>query len=133
MVERLSESCSQRVFGAYRRSLLDESVRNTSTDVQRDREETIIALQRAIAEAGRRSKRIARNLELVDEPDQDLIRDINERRAELRAKRTHLEAELADVEAQIESAPTRNTLHRRCAIRSGGGSELGLRCGGYRV
>jgi hypothetical protein len=45
-------------------------------------------------------RRLVRNLELADDVDQDLFRDINERRAELRSHRTSLERQLAAAEEQ---------------------------------
>ena len=44
-----------------------------------------------------------RNLEVVDHPDQDLIRDINERPAELRAQRDSLKAQLDELDEQARN------------------------------
>ena len=56
---------------------------------------------------GQDAQRLVRNLELADAIDQDLIRDINERRAELRARRSELGAQLAAAEndAREERSP----------------------------
>jgi hypothetical protein len=50
-------------------------------------------------------QKTVRNLELIADPDPDLIRDINERRAELRAQKQHYQTQLADLEARILHAP----------------------------
>src|SRR5262249_26049378 len=62
-------------------------------------------LRRNITDTEAKIKRTVRNLELVEDPDQDLIRDINERRAELRAHKQHCETQLAELEARILDAP----------------------------
>ncbi|MGO9668819.1 MAG: hypothetical protein ACLPS1_09575 [Streptosporangiaceae bacterium] len=61
---------------------------------------------RAVTETETRSKRLIRNLELADPIDQDLIRDINERRAELRARRNELETQLAAAQDQASQEPS---------------------------
>jgi site-specific DNA recombinase len=85
LLDGLSEFLATRVFGSYREHLLDASLRELDDAARQDRERQITAARRAISENEARSRRLLRNFELVEEPDQDLIRDINERRAELRA------------------------------------------------
>jgi Recombinase len=65
------------------------------------------ALRRAIAiaDTDAKSRRLIRNLELTDDLDQDFIRDVKERRAELRAHRTGLERQLAAAEEQAPPGP----------------------------
>jgi hypothetical protein len=53
-----------------------------------------------------------RNFELVEEPDQELIKDINARRAELRAERARLDDQLADLQEQSAQAPNPRLLAR---------------------
>jgi len=55
---------------------------------------------------GQDAQRLVRNLELADAIDQDLIRDINERRAELRARRSELGAQLAAAENDAREEPS---------------------------
>ncbi len=93
------------MFGAYRRSLLDSSAAALDADARRDHDDHVAALRRAITETDQRIKRTIRSLELVDDPDPDLLRDINERRAELRAHRQQLESQLDEAEARIHAAP----------------------------
>ncbi|WP_309115252.1 hypothetical protein [Saccharothrix sp.] len=63
------------------------------------------ALRRAIAHTDTEIKRTIRNLELVDNPDRDLIRDVNQRRAELHTEKEHPESRLAEAEQQAINAP----------------------------
>lgn len=64
-----------------------------------------MALRRPIADTDVKIKRVVRNFELVDEPDEDYIRDINTRRIELRAHKKQLEDRLGDLERRILHAP----------------------------
>ncbi|MGH3568812.1 MAG: recombinase family protein [Pseudonocardia sp.] len=105
LVDGLNNFLSQHVFGAYRRSLLDSIAAAIDVDARRDHEERIAALRRAITETDQRIKRTIRSLELVDDPDPDLLRDISERRAELRAHRHDLETQLAAAHARVHAAP----------------------------
>ncbi|TQM05982.1 DNA invertase Pin-like site-specific DNA recombinase [Pseudonocardia kunmingensis] len=105
LVDGLNDFLSQHVFGAYRRALLDTTAAAMDADARRDHEERVAALRRAIGDTDQRIKRTIRSLELVDDPDPDLLRDINERRAELRAHRQDLETQLDAAEARIHAAP----------------------------
>ncbi len=69
------------------------------------RERQVAALHRAIADTEARSKRLLRNFELVDDPDQDMGRDIAERRIELRSERVALQQKLAALEDEEAAAP----------------------------
>ena len=115
LVEQLSAFLSEHVFGAYRRHLLDANLRVLDHDAQREREQHAATLHRGITDTDARIKRTIRSLEVVslevfDHPDPDLIRDITERRAELRAHRDQLHTQLAAVENAIRSAPNPDLL-----------------------
>ena len=69
------------------------------------RHETIAALRRAITETQTKSKRLVGNLKLADDVDQEFIRDITERGAELRSQREELERQLAQAEDEVHRAP----------------------------
>ncbi|MEU4246942.1 hypothetical protein AB0F15_05970 [Amycolatopsis sp. NPDC026612] len=58
-----------------------------------------------IADIDVKIKRTIRNFELIDDPDEDFVRDINEWRAERRAQREQLEGQLAEIEQRILAAP----------------------------
>jgi site-specific DNA recombinase len=75
--------------------------------VEHEREQQLAGLRRAIADIEAKIKRAIRNFELVDDPDEDYVRDINERRAELRTHKQHLENQLAELGRRIIAAPTR--------------------------
>ncbi|WP_460696639.1 recombinase family protein [Nocardia thraciensis] len=113
VTEHLNTFLNQHVFGDYRRTLLTTSDIDATT--RRDRCQQLAALHRDIADIETKGKRLIRSLELVDEPDQELIRDINERRAELRDQQAQLRNRLAELEAEqmltpnpalIDSLPT---------------------------
>jgi len=112
LIEGLSQFLATRVFGTYRQQLLDASLRDLGQAAQRDRAQRITAARKAIAEAEARSKRLLRNFELIDNPDQEFIRDLNTRRAELHAERAQLQEQLAELEAQEAQAPNPALLDR---------------------
>ncbi|MDT8915142.1 hypothetical protein [Amycolatopsis sp. PS_44_ISF1] len=66
--------------------------------------------RRAITNIDVKIKRVIRNFELVDEPDEDFVRDIRERRNELRAQRDQLETRLAEAERHVQVAPNPDLL-----------------------
>jgi site-specific DNA recombinase len=105
LLQRLNAFFSDHVFGAYRRSLLQASLRTLGLTAQQERGQQAAALRRSITDTETKIKRTVRNLELIADPDPDLIRDINERRAELRAQKQHYETQLADLEARILHTP----------------------------
>jgi site-specific DNA recombinase len=105
LLDGLSGFLSEQVFGIARQRLLDDSLKAMDTARQRERQSQRAALSRAITDNKARSRNLVRSLEASDDPDQDLIRDINERRAELRAERARLEQELADLDEELAHAP----------------------------
>ncbi len=66
----------------------------------------MVALRTALTETEHRRKRLLRSLELAEQPDPGLIRDINERRAELLAERGQLQRRIAEVEEEAYQAPS---------------------------
>lgn len=101
LLDGLNEFLSIQVFGAARQYLLDRDLRAVDAAEQQARDETLRSLRTAISETESKSKRLIRNLELVEDPDQDFIRDLNERRAELRVQKESLVQQLADLEDQV--------------------------------
>jgi site-specific DNA recombinase len=112
LLDGLSEFLATRVFGSYRENLLDASLRELDDAARHDHQRQVTAVRRAISDNEARSKRLLRNFELVEEPDQELIKDINARRAELRAERAHLNDQLADLQEQTAQAPNPELLAR---------------------
>jgi site-specific DNA recombinase len=105
LLDGLSGFLSQRIFGTGRQYLLDASLKAMDKARQRERQQQRAALARAIADNKTRSRNLIRSLEAAEEPDQELIRDVNERRAELRTERARLEAELAGLDEELAQAP----------------------------
>ncbi|MFT7841808.1 recombinase family protein [Saccharothrix sp. BKS2] len=110
LLDRLNSFLNDHVFGPYRRALLDADARSVDKSAQQDREERTKALRHAITDTDARIRRTLRNLELIDNPDPDLIRDINQRRVELRAQKQRLEAELAEAEDRVRQVPNPDLL-----------------------
>ena len=108
----LNDFLATRVFGQARHYLLDRNLRILDETRRREREQRIASLRQAISDSETKSKRLLRNMELVDEPDQDFIRDLNERRAELRAERENLKEQLAALEDEAHQAPNPDLLSR---------------------
>lgn len=104
LIEHLNAFLNDHVFGFYRRSLLGSS--DLDASVTREREQKISALRRDIVEVGTKSKRLVRSLELMDEPDKEMIADINTRRAELRDEQSRLSDQLTELEAEDLLTPT---------------------------
>ena len=105
LLEKVNAFLSDRVFGDYRRQLLDAHLRHLDTTVAQVREQQVAGLRRVIVDIDVKIKRTIRNFELVDDPDEDFVRDINQRRAELRAQREHLTTQLAEAEQRILDTP----------------------------
>lgn len=104
-----SHFLSTQVFGPYRLDLLHADLQAADTAQRRDRTERAQALRRAITEAEAKRKRLVRNLEYVEEPDEELIRDMNTRRAELRTKQDDLQPPLARYVRETATGPPHPT------------------------
>ncbi|WP_280278423.1 recombinase family protein [Nocardia wallacei] len=105
LVTQLNDFLNGHVFGRYRRTLLEQHGNQPAHNAHQQREQEVAALKRAITDIDNKIKKNVRSIELVDDLDQDFIRDINERRAELRAEKQRLEQSLADAQARILAAP----------------------------
>jgi site-specific DNA recombinase len=110
LLDALHAFLAKHVFGAYRHTLLTADLADQAEDAAHDHAQRVTALRRAITDTDNRGKRLARNLELLDNPDPDLIRDINQRRTELRHHKAQLETQLADAEAHAARAPNPDLL-----------------------
>lgn len=105
LLDGLTAFLAAQVFGPYRHQLLDANLKIIDEKVQRERHEKITALRRSTADTDTKSKRLVRSLELAEEVDQAFIRDINERRAELRTQKEALQQQLDEIEDQVQRAP----------------------------
>ncbi|MFE0024136.1 recombinase family protein [Amycolatopsis sp. NPDC059021] len=105
LVDKLNEFLAAYVFGAYRRDLLGGAVQDLGREAQRERQRQLAALRREIDDAGRMIKNLVRSFARIDEPTDDLVREINEERAELHKRKARLAVRLAELEAEDERAP----------------------------
>jgi DNA invertase Pin-like site-specific DNA recombinase len=107
LLAAIGEFLAGHVFGQYRRALLDAELADISAAELADRDTTIRALRAAIETTHTTNKKLLRTLELTDEADidRDLIRHLNQRRAELRAERDQLTAQLDAALAEVERQP----------------------------
>ena len=105
LLDGVTAFLADHVFGRYRRELLDANLRTVDEGARRAREDKITALRRSIADTEAKGRRLVRNLEIMDDVDQEFIREINERRAELRSQRETLERQLTEVEDEVRRAP----------------------------
>ena len=105
LLDGLNEFLSHHVFGPYRQELLSSALRDLDMQAEQTRTERIAAIKKSIADLDARKKRLIRTLEVTgdddEEPDQELIQDIKNRRAEIKAERAKLAAELETLEEQI--------------------------------
>lgn len=106
----LRQSLAHHVFGPYREALLGTDLAETAQNARLEHDRRLAALRRALTDLDSRGRRLARSLELIDDPDPDFIRDINERRAELRQERRRTETALADGERHAVQAPNPDLL-----------------------
>ncbi|WP_158559866.1 recombinase family protein [Prauserella sp. PE36] len=110
IVDQLNVFLSTHVFGTYRRDLLADSARDLRASAQREREQRLVAIRSEIRDTERMIKNVVRSFALIDEPTEDLMRDINQQRAELRKRKATLEADLAEAEDEHEQAPNPDLL-----------------------
>ncbi|WP_257232609.1 recombinase family protein [Streptomyces sp. Rer75] len=106
----LTDFLSTHVFGPYRHELLTTHLTTLDAAQQQERAQRIDSLRKAITETDTKRKRLIRSLENIDEPSQDLIQDINERRAELGAHRDDLQQQLDELEGEAHQAPNPDLL-----------------------
>jgi DNA invertase Pin-like site-specific DNA recombinase len=112
LLEAVENFLTSRLFSSYRQHLLEHNLKDLDASSQRDRSDRIQALQRAIADNTTKSKNLLRTLEVADDVSKDMVRDINERRAELKVERATLEAQLEEVEDAARQAPNADLLQQ---------------------
>ena len=98
---------SIHVFGPDRADLLAQQLGEKDTSAAEERRGQTRRLRRAQDEVTARRKRLLRSLELTDDPDGELTREINTRLIELRTEGDRLASQLAalDTAEEIEPAP----------------------------
>ncbi|SED61802.1 Site-specific DNA recombinase [Amycolatopsis tolypomycina] len=111
LLEALESFLDSRLFGAYRQDLLDRNLKDLDHAGRRNRVDRIRALERALADNATKSKNLLRTLEVADDVSKEMVRDINERRAELKVEKASLEAQLEEAEETARQAPNADLLH----------------------
>jgi site-specific DNA recombinase len=108
----LNRFLSTQVFGAARHHLLDQGLRTMAAAEGRVREARLRSLRTAISQTEAKRKRLVRNLELIDDPDPELLGDVSRRRAELHVEQNDLSRQLAELEDAAQQAPNPDLLAR---------------------
>jgi site-specific DNA recombinase len=112
LLDGLNNFLATQVFGTARHYLLDRDLQALDTAEQRAREERLGSLRTAIKDTETKKKRLIRNLELVETPDQEFLRDVNERRTELLAQKESLQQQLVELEDRVHRTPNPDLLSR---------------------
>ncbi|MEC3974357.1 recombinase family protein [Amycolatopsis sp. H20-H5] len=110
IVDKLNEFLSAYIFGIYRRSLLGDTARDLGAAAQRERDQRLAALRREIDDNAQMIKNVVRSFALFDKPTEDLVRDINEQRAELHERKSQLEDQLSEAQEENQQAPNPDLL-----------------------
>jgi hypothetical protein len=110
ILDGVTDFLAERVFGRYRADLLTIDGERLQVDHARSRAARIATLREQIVDNDDRSRRQIRSFELVEKPDPDWVRGINERRAELLAEKASLETELAALEDEVQDEANRDLL-----------------------
>ena len=94
LLDGLHEFLTQHVFGPYRRLLLATTLDQLDQSDRHEHAHRLAATEKALREVEQRRRRLVHILEIADDPDPALVRDVNNRRAELAAQHDELSAEL---------------------------------------
>jgi hypothetical protein len=89
-----------------RSALLAEQLAGSEHVATTDRDDEAGRLQSAINDAQQRRNRLLRSLELADDPDGELVNNVNVRLVELRAEIESLTTQLRDVQERPDPTPT---------------------------
>ena len=113
LVDGLHEFLAEQVFGNYRRTLLADTVARIDSDARAEHTRRVAAAEKAVRDNEHSRRRLLRVLEVTDDPDPELMRDITTRRAELGSEHRELTAELtrlAELEHQQPNPELLDTL-----------------------
>jgi site-specific DNA recombinase len=97
---------AERIFGPDRAALLAEQLDGSDISAAVAQREQAAGLRDRLAETSARRKRLMRSLELADDPDGELTRDVQTRLAELRAEADDVTAQLRELEDSATPVPT---------------------------
>ena len=93
------------MFGAYRRSLLSTTLDERVRAERDDHAQRISAAEKARHDVDQRRRRLVRVLEVTDDPEPSLLRDVNRRGAELSAQHDELTGQLRRLREQRLQLP----------------------------
>ncbi|WP_420000363.1 recombinase family protein [Streptomyces boninensis] len=112
LVAGLNQFLAKQVFGGYREELLSSSRGELDAAEQQERVERRRALRRAVADTEARRRRLVRHLELVDDLEGGLLREVHLRHAELRAEQEELTRRLGLLDGEARRALNPGLLQR---------------------
>lgn len=105
LMDGVADFFATHIFGANRRAHVGTAISLDSERAVRDHQARIQAARAAIKDLETRRDRLVRTLELADHVDEELIRDISTRAAQLSSDRNARQAELADLERARPEQP----------------------------
>ncbi|MDQ1048605.1 hypothetical protein QFZ76_006841 [Streptomyces sp. V4I2] len=94
LLDRLEDFLSVHLFGATRRQLIEAHEGTVDAEQQRERRQRLSSLRTAVADCAARSRRLVRNLQLLERPHPSLLHEIAARPTELRAQQQDLQQRL---------------------------------------
>jgi site-specific DNA recombinase len=106
LLNGIAEFFAEKIFSPHRKTYLSAALAESEQQAVRDHHEKMQALRRAVDDIETRRSRLVRNLELTDDPDGELTRDVRTRVTQLATEKKNQLATLAELEQ------TRPTPHR---------------------
>ncbi|MBA3843884.1 MAG: recombinase family protein, partial [Actinobacteria bacterium] len=105
LLEGLSQFLADHVFGSYRRQLLSANLKQLDQSERDEHAQRVAAAEKALDSVEQRRRRLLHILEMTDDPDPDLLRDISSRRAELTTEQDQLTSVLRRLRQQRQHQP----------------------------
>jgi site-specific DNA recombinase len=110
LVDAFHDFLSQHVFGDNRRALLADTMTELDQAQRDEHTRRITATEKAIADVELSRRRLIRVLEVADDPDPDLLRDISDCRAELAVQHSELTTELRQLVDHVHQQPNQDLI-----------------------
>lgn len=95
LLQHLAAFLCTHVFSVARRQLLEATWEAADEQPRQERQQRLSSLRAALADHESRSRRLVRNMELLDRPDPSLLHEIATRHGELHAQQHALQQQLA--------------------------------------
>jgi site-specific DNA recombinase len=109
LLDGIAEFFADKIFNPKRKIYLDTALAEAEQQRTRDHKEKIQALRHTLDDIETRRSRLIRNLELTDDPDGELTRDVRARVAQLGTDKQATLAALAELE-RTQPIPSRPEL-----------------------